>query len=307
MSECTSVVGGSEPTRCRVSCKLRAMRYLLLLLPLLLLPACDNKKAKEFAHSPGVKQLARVGAAVLSKPVNPPADNVPVSSGAIAPVPLVKGKAVGHRDFEHAKQVLPRIYAGGMQQDFYCGCQYSGKNVDWGSCGYVPRKNAKRAERIEWEHVFPAEHFGSQRSCWQHGGRKNCSGKDALFDAMEGDLNNLVPAVGEVNGDRSNYSYSVWTSNPVPVYGQCKSVPDFESKRFQPREEVRGSAARISLYMAGRYGLRISRQSQQLWCAWAKQYPVSNWEKVRDNKIRQLQGEGNPMVEDEKNVKKACA
>lgn len=158
------------------------------------------------------------------------------------------------------------------------------------SCGYVPRKNANRAERIEWEHVVPAAHLGSQRQCWQEGGRKNCSGKDPLFDMMEGDLNNLVPAVGEVNGDRGDMSYGAWTKNPEPVYGQCTSLPDFKNKRFQPREEVRGRAARISLYMHTRYGLNMSNQDKKLWCAWAKTYPVDGWEKVRNERIIRWQG-----------------
>jgi deoxyribonuclease-1 len=54
-----------------------------------------------------------------------------------------------------------------MQEDFYCGCAYEGKQVDWLSCGYVPRKNPERAKRIEWEHVVPAWVLGHQRQCWQ--------------------------------------------------------------------------------------------------------------------------------------------
>ncbi|EPL62670.1 DNA-specific endonuclease I [Stutzerimonas stutzeri B1SMN1] len=36
--------------------------------------------------------------------------------------------------------------------DFYCGCQFKGNRIDLASCGYVPRKQPKRAERVEWEH-----------------------------------------------------------------------------------------------------------------------------------------------------------
>ena len=220
--------------------------------------------------------------------------------------PLIRGKnGVGHRDFASAKKVLPRVFAG-IEEDFYCGCRYTGKEVDLASCGYVARKNENRASRIEWEHVVPAAHLGLQQQCWQQGGRKNCSGKDAAFDQMEGDLNNLVPAVGEVNGDRSNMSYGAWTRSPEHVYGQCASVPDFKNKRFQPREEVRGRAARISLYMYSRYDLAMSRQDKQLWCAWAKTYPVDPWERTRNARILTLQGEGNPLVSDSAALSKLC-
>jgi hypothetical protein len=51
------------------------------------------------------------------------------------------------------------------------------------------------------------------------GGRKNCATNDAVFRQAEGDLNNLVPAVGEVNADRSNLSYGAWAKQPTRIYG----------------------------------------------------------------------------------------
>ena len=52
-----------------------------------------------------------------------------------------------------------------------------------------------------------------KRQCWQEGGRKNCIKTDAVFKKMEADLYNLKPAIGEVNGDRSNYQFAV-----LPLY-----------------------------------------------------------------------------------------
>lgn len=283
--------------------RLRPMRYLPLLISLLL-AGCDAGQVNSIAHSPEVKQLAKLGQALLgpSGPANPTAE----SASSNADVNLVNGKAVGHRNFNDAKRVLPRVFAG-MEEDFYCGCTYHGKDVDFASCGYEPRKNAKRASRIEWEHVVPAWALGHQRQCWQNGGRKNCTSTDPVFQMAEGDLNNLVPAVGEVNGDRGNFSYGAWTRNPEPMYGQCKSVTDFKLKRFQPREEVRGRAARITLYMHDRYHLRMSSQDRKLMCAWAKRYPVDGWERRRDERIVKRQGEGNPLVTDPTQLAAACS
>lgn len=282
------------------------MRTYLLCTIIFILSGCDAGQVKSFLHSRGAKQLAKAGETVLAQA----AQAVSISGKSVAQdvpdVALVNGKQqVGHRNFTASKKILPDIFSG-MEEEFYCGCKYTGKDVDLASCGYVARKNASRAARIEWEHVVPAEHLGSQRQCWQDGGRKNCSGKDPLFDAMEGDLNNLVPAVGEVNGDRSNMSYGAWTSHPEPVYGHCQSIPDFKGKRFQPREEVRGRAARISLYMHTRYGLSISNQDKKLWCAWAKTYPVDTWEIERDKRVVQWQGEGNVFVEEPGKIGVVC-
>ncbi|WP_301445005.1 hypothetical protein [Comamonas sp.] len=54
--------------------------------------------------------------------------------------------------FAEAKRLAWPLYAQ-QSTEFYCGCKYSGKRVDLRSCGYTPRKNANRAQRIEWEHV----------------------------------------------------------------------------------------------------------------------------------------------------------
>ncbi|WP_223253428.1 endonuclease [Chromobacterium amazonense] len=231
----------------------------------------------------------------------------PAQIDKVSPQPLVGGsKEVGYRNFTAAKRILPRLYSG-MEVDFYCGCRYQGKDVDWASCGYQSRKSESRASRIEWEHVVPAWVLGHQRQCWQQGGRKNCAANDPLFQMAEGDLNNLVPAVGEVNGDRANFSYGAWEIHPRPVYGQCQSIVDFKLKRFQPREEVRGAAARITLYMHQRYGLSMSRQDKQLMCAWARQYPVDEWERQRNKRIVQWQGEGNFLVSQPEELSRVCA
>ncbi|GAB3253160.1 HNH endonuclease family protein [Chitinimonas naiadis] len=282
--------------------------YRLLLLSVLFLTACSDKDARDlehFAHSQGVKELAKLGEKLLKQPNakgqanqdDGESTSSPADDNTAGARPLVQGKrAVGHRDFNGAKQVLPGIFTGTLQEEFYCGCDYSGKKVDLASCGYEPRKNAERASRIEWEHVVPAWVIGHQRQCWQKGGRDNCSRNDPVYQVAEGDLNNLVPSIGEVNGDRSNFPYSAWERNPEPIYGQCKTVVDFKLKRAQPREEVRGRVARVYFYMHDRYQLAISKQDKQLMCAWSKTYPVDAWERERDKRIARLQGEGNPYV-----------
>lgn len=266
-------------------------------------------QTKAFLTSQGMKQLAAWGRQLIDTIVAPADEtgaNLEQSTSPRAIV-LVSSKGdVGHRDFMHAKQVLLLVYAG-MEEEFYCGCRYHGKTMDLDSCGYTPRKNADRAARLEWEHVVPAWTIGHLRQCWQSGGRKNCTANDPVFSQAEGDLNNLVPSIGEVNGDRSNFPYSAWSRNPEPIYGQCKTVVDFKLKRAQPREEVRGRAARISLYMAERYQLRLSKQDKQLFCAWAKTYPVDDWEIERNRRIVKLQGEGNPFVTDSRHFARLCS
>ncbi|OWT77079.1 MULTISPECIES: endonuclease [unclassified Achromobacter] len=215
---------------------------------------------------------------------------------------VTRKTAVGHRDFRKAKEVLPTVYQG-REHEYYCGCAYSGKQVDLASCGYKTRMNLARAQRIEWEHIVPAWTLGHQRQCWQDksqgsSGRKNCEKNDAAYRKAEGDLVNLVPSVGEVNGDRQNFPYSQWTSGKVSMYGQCQTAVDFKNRAVQPRPEIRGEISRIQMYMATTYSLKLSKQDRQLFCAWSRQYPVSTWEQERNRRIVSLQGSGNRYVTD---------
>lgn len=196
-----------------------------------------------------------------------------------------------------------KTYAAAINADapgsFYCGCKitWQGKKgvPDLNSCGYQVRKNANRAARIEWEHVMPAWEFGHQRQCWQAGGRKNCS-KDPDYRRIETDLHNLQPAVGEVNGDRGNFAYSQWNGSEKQ-YGQCEMKIDFKLKQAEPPARARGAIARTYFYMRDQYHLRISRQQTQLFTAWDKLYPVTQWECERDQRIARVQGNHNPYVQ----------
>lgn len=201
-------------------------------------------------------------------------------------------------NFTQAKAVAARIHQD-APGTFYCGCRISweGKKgmPDLASCGYAVRKNADRAQRIEWEHVVPAWQFGHQRQCWQEGGRKNCT-HDESYREMETDLHNLQPSIGEVNGDRGNFMYGQWNGGEGQ-YGQCAMKIDFKNKLAEPPERARGAIARTYFYMRDRYQLRLSSQQTQLFTAWDKLYPVSPWECTRDQRIAKQQGNHNPYVQ----------
>ena len=203
-----------------------------------------------------------------------------------------------------AKQKIYLDQANSSMGELYCGCKWtwvgkSGGRIDAESCGLKARKQENRAERTEWEHIVPAWTFGNQRQCWKNGGRKHCVDDDSVFRAMEADLFNLYPSVGEVNGDRSNFNYGM-TSGIAPQYGQCKTRVDFDQRTAEPRDDVKGLVARTTFYMFDRYKLNMSRQQQQLLMAWDKQHPVSAWEKERDRRIAAIMGHSNPFVTGER-------
>jgi deoxyribonuclease I len=214
-------------------------------------------------------------------------------------------------NFSKAKRLLERqVYKHEADRvTFYCGCSYSRKkNVKPDTCGYQVRKNAKRGVRIEWEHVVPASRFGNYRQCWKVGdaqcvnskgksykGRKCCKKVDAQFRMMEADLHNLVPAVGELNGDRSNYRMTVLKGEPRN-YGQCDFEISHRLKLVEPAEGIRGDVARTYLYMNQQYGMSLTDDEVEMFNEWNSVDPVSEWEIERNRRISDIQGNNNSFV-----------
>ncbi len=166
-------------------------------------------------------------------------------------------------------------------KSIYCGCDIKrkGKKLvpDATHCGYVPRNTFtrsgnvnQRALRIEWEHIVPAWEFGHQLQCWQDGGRKNCRKVSAKFRMMEADINNLAPAIGEINADRSNYRFGMLAQN-ANQYGRCEVKVNFKQRVIEPPVYARKRIADAYAYMQKTYGLKISNQQQKLFNAWQQQ------------------------------------
>lgn len=206
--------------------------------------------------------------------------------------------------FSKAKKILyTKIYKDLEKKTFYCGCSYKNKNnIDFNSCGFKPRKNAKRANRIEAEHVVPASLFGKTFKSWKDGdpkcvtkkgkkykGRRCAKKVSREYRLMEADLFNLYPAIGEVNGDRSNYEFA-----EIPrenrSYGKCDV--EIEGRKIEPREEIRGDVARTYFYMMHTYPerVKISEEKLKMFQRWDKLDPESEGERKRVERIRTVLG-----------------
>ncbi len=217
------------------------------------------------------------------------------------------------RSFTQAKRILIREVYRAHQTTFYCGSQYTqGKYVIHNN-GYIPKRKSSRARRLEWEHVVSVESFGYKFSEWRDGhpecldtrGRpfkgQNCAEKvNAQFRYMQSDLYNLVPAIGEIRGLKSNYAYGM-IPQEKQEFGDCDIEIAFD--RVEPPSGVRGDIARIYLYMDWAYpGYDIlSNENKSLFKAWDKNDPVDEWECERARRIEEIQKNENPFV------KKACA
>ena len=67
---------------------------------------------------------------------------------------------------------------------------------------------------------------------------------------MQADLYNLQPAIGEVNGLRSNYQIGE-IDGEVREFGKCDV--EIKNKKVEPAPKIRGDIARTYLYMEYAY------------------------------------------------------
>jgi deoxyribonuclease-1 len=213
--------------------------------------------------------------------------------------------------FSQSKKILLNKIYFDNQYTFYCGNPYKIDDVKGKDKAliikdkkfYSPRNdsffsfldNNERAKIVEWEHIMPAENFGKHLPCWKEGGRKACA-KDETFKTMESDMHNLVPAIGEVNNDRSNFKYGAKLPS-IGQYGKCEFEVDFEAKRAYPRGEIRGDIARIYFYMSEKYNIKLSKQERKMMEVWDKEDPISDWERIKNKRVEEIQGNSNKFIE----------
>ena len=209
--------------------------------------------------------------------------------------------------FSKSKKLLLKVYKDNPIT-LYCGCKFKGKKPNLSSCGYIPKKDNKRSNRIEWEHVVPAHAFGKSFSEWSKGhpkcinkkgkkfkGRKCAQKINEEFRRIQADMFNLYPAIGEVNGRRSNYSMGI-IEGEKREFGKCDV--EIKNRKVEPREEIRGEIARTYLYMDLVYPDRgiILEENRELFESWNKSDPVDEWECERAKRIEKIQGNRNEIV-----------
>jgi len=108
-------------------------------------------------------------------------------------------------------------------------------------------------------------------------------------------MHNLVPAIGELNGLRSNYSFAMLPGEERR-FGSCDM--EIAGRKAEPPPHVRGDIARTYFYMDAAYPGRgvISGKNRKLFEGWERQDPVDVWECERQRRIEKLQGNANPFV-----------
>ncbi|MCG5030752.1 endonuclease [Mesosutterella sp. OilRF-GAM-744-9] len=227
------------------------------------------------------------------------------ASGALAAIP---GNTTDE-SFAHAKKTLLEKVFYDHRVTFYCRASFDEhKNITLPR-GFTTPTHEGRANRLEWEHIVPAENFGRAFEAWRNGDPRCQSSKGAFkgrrcanlasreYRLMQADYYNLYPAIGAVNAMRSNFPYTQFAADAPATFGTCPMK--IEDRRAEPPDWAKGLAARTYKYMAAAYPqFRMSDQQRRLMDVWDKKYPADDWECLRAKRIKALQGNANPFTEE---------
>lgn len=233
--------------------------------------------------------------------------NIKIITALILTLAATGSLAKPLESFSKAKKVMMSKVYFDHRETIYCAAEFSQKKTITPPPGYESSKYKKRAKRVEWEHVVPAENFGRTFVEWREGdaqcvnnkgknykGRRCANKASKEYRLMQSDLYNLYPAIGAVNAMRSNYNFTLlpWAESS---FGACQMK--ITNKKAEPPVLARGRIARTYLYMEQRYSrYNMSKSQRKLMLAWDKLHPVSQWECLRANRIEKLQGNGNPVL-----------
>ena len=211
------------------------------------------------------------------------------------------------QSFHSAKKNLEKSIYFDNRETVYCSASFDSEKNIVAAEGFETTKYVNRAKRLEWEHIVPAENFGRTFSEWRDGHKKCVNSKGKKFKGrkcaykmnseyryMSADMYNLFPAIGSVNGMRSNYQF-VERVDKGYSFGSCEMV--ISAGKVQPTDQSKGRIARSYLYMQDTYSrYKIGKPQVSLMQAWDKQYPVSDWECLRYKRIKAVQRSENYIM-----------
>lgn len=231
---------------------------------------------------------------------------------AVPPERSERGRATGPtktHTFREAKHVLSRFYETHPATTLYSGCPLVFGRPDWAHC-CLRREDTRRAA-IEWEHVVPASAFGGGLPEWREGhprcekrgrpfrGRKCARRVSARFQAMEGDMHNLFPELGDVNGARGDVPMGVVGRATARHAELSECGLRFGEHEVEPRPEVRGDVARAYLYMSDVYpdAVSLTDDARAAFERWHMADPPDAIERERNMRIHREQGNENPWIQ----------
>ncbi|MFB8331539.1 endonuclease I family protein [Bacillus wiedmannii] len=146
------------------------------------------------------------------------------------------------------------------------------------------KKRIEENNKLNCEHVVPQSWFHKQ-------------------EPMRGDLHHLFACDPQCNSMRSNYPYHDFPDfeRGIELKLIRQKCGKLEESLFEP-EYAKGIVARATLYFLLRYPDKITNDKEknidiELLLKWHEQYPVSIYERHRNQSIQDTQGNRNPLID----------
>ena len=163
----------------------------------------------------------------------------------------------------------------GKVEDVYCQNIYT-------SADGVGEYKIPDPTKINCEHTWPRSKFNENDS----------------YNAQLTDLHHLFPSHSTTNSRRSNYPFAEIVKGEIKDC-ELSSIGKMPSgqKVFQPPRSHRGNVARAMFYFSVRYKIAIDPIQEHYLREWHNADPVDSKELLRNDRIREIQGNSNPFIE----------
>jgi len=152
-----------------------------------------------------------------------------------------------------------------------------------------PRKNYLKTSHVS----------GNQGATWN---REHTYPQSKISGAAVNDNHHIFADDWKTNGARSNYRFGIVSPTEANRVKDSSGLntDNFEAAGFfEPNDTAKGEVARATLYMNTLYGYTLEGnfQSSELAVLWALQYPPTNRDMQRNNRVYTNQGNRNPYVD----------
>ncbi len=161
-------------------------------------------------------------------------------------------------------------------RDVYCDEVYTNSTPRIGKIG---KGRIPNHEVVNCEHTWPQSKFD----------------RGALSRYQVGDLHHLYPSQNRANSTRGNYNFGkVDAKNSRLDY--CPASK-FDGNTYEPPTYHKGNVARAMFYFAVRYDRKINSQMEETLRQWHELDPVDEEERLRNDRIEDIQGNRNPFID----------
>ena len=214
-----------------------------------------------------------------------------------------------HHNYSPSRYVYPKVdlYPDGVLRSIYSGKEFTAQELILEDKKVDIERELKFIELAKKENKITQEAYNLEVEALEAALPYNCEHVvcQSWFnkqEPMRGDLHHLFACESRCNSFRNNHVYDDFPGYEpqlLPLEVERPSCGNMENNKFEP-EQNKGIVARAVLYFLVRYPRTITvykKEDLVMLKRWAKDQPVTLYEKHRNREIYLLQGNRNPFID----------